>query len=661
MIVAPAGFGKTSLLAEWQGLDERRWIWLEPGDVSTGVENARPTVVVIDDAQRWGAGTLTAQVEHLLDALPRGSLIVLAARSEPALPVGRLRAHGQLLEVRRADLRLTLGEGDLLLRRSGAECDVDAVEVLIRRTDGWAAAMALAVSGRRAGPDGRPQGIPRLRGDDHAFAEYVREEVLCALSADQRVWLRRCAILDELSGPLCDAVLGGRDSAEELRLIARVTQLLDPVDVAHRGYRWHTLLRECMLGELRRLEPELEPELHRRASLWERVHGDADAAIAHACASRDAELAGELLSARLVVYLTSGRAQQVLTWLSDLRRDQIAGSPALSMSAAYACLVKGKIPEATHWAAVAAASRDAGQSLGSAASVTTGTAAAGLEVLRAVIGRVSGREMQDAAARAIALDPAPSRWRSTALMVQGVGAHLCGDREQATGLLSDAADLAGADAPAIVALALTQRTMIAIEQADWPLAEELGDTLSGVIDDGRLRAHPLMAVALSACAAVRAHQGRVDEAKHDLRAALELLAFLGESVPWYGAQANILAAHAALWLADIVGARTLLAHASRLARRIPDAVIFERWFTDAWAHMDDLAENSLSGPSTLTIAELRVLRFLPSHRSFREIAEQLGVSANTVKSQAHAVYRKLGAGSRSEAVERASEAGLLGQ
>ena len=90
-------------------------------------------------------------------------------------------------------------------------------------------------------------------------------------------------------------------------------------------------------------------------------------------------------------------------------------------------------------------------------------------------------------------------------------------------------------------------------------------------------------------------------------------------------------------------------------------MIFERWFTDAWAHMDDLAENSLSGPSTLTIAELRVLRFLPSHRSFREIAEQLGVSANTVKSQAHAVYRKLGAGSRSEAVERASEAGLLGQ
>jgi LuxR family maltose regulon positive regulatory protein len=110
-----------------------------------------------------------------------------------------------------------------------------------------------------------------------------------------------------------------------------------------------------------------------------------------------------------------------------------------------------------------------------------------------------------------------------------------------------------------------------------------------------------------------------------------------------------------------VGARTLLAEASRLARRTPDATMFEHWFTDAWAYMDTLAESTLAGPSSLTIAELRILRFLPSHRSFREIGEQLGVSANTVKTQAHAVYRKLGAASRSEAVARATETGLIAQ
>jgi LuxR family maltose regulon positive regulatory protein len=105
----------------------------------------------------------------------------------------------------------------------------------------------------------------------------------------------------------------------------------------------------------------------------------------------------------------------------------------------------------------------------------------------------------------------------------------------------------------------------------------------------------------------------------------------------------------------------LLAEASRFARRCGDAVVFRQWLDDSWARIDTLAETSLSGPSALTIAELRILRFLPSHRSFKEIAIQLGVSANTVKTQAHAVYRKLGAASRSEAVTRASEAGLLGQ
>jgi LuxR family maltose regulon positive regulatory protein len=111
----------------------------------------------------------------------------------------------------------------------------------------------------------------------------------------------------------------------------------------------------------------------------------------------------------------------------------------------------------------------------------------------------------------------------------------------------------------------------------------------------------------------------------------------------------------------VVRARTLLAEASRLARRVTGAVIFDRWFNDAWSQMDALAETSLAGPSSLTIAELRVLRFLPSHRSLREIATQLGVSGNTVKTQAHAVYRKLGAASRSEAVASARAAGLLGQ
>jgi LuxR family maltose regulon positive regulatory protein len=173
-------------------------------------------------------------------------------------------------------------------------------------------------------------------------------------------------------------------------------------------------------------------------------------------------------------------------------------------------------------------------------------------------------------------------------------------------------------------------------------------------------ASPISALVFAAAAATEAHRGHVDAAKRDLRHAADLLAALGDFIPWYGAETRIMLARAAVGLADTVRARTLLAEASRLARRTTGAVIFQHCFEQAWAQIDTLAEASLAGPSSLTIAELRILRFLPSHRSFREIAERLDVSVNTVKTQAHAIYRKLDAASRSEAVARASRAGLLG-
>ena len=203
--------------------------------------------------------------------------------------------------------------------------------------------------------------------------------------------------------------------------------------------------------------------------------------------------------------------------------------------------------------------------------------------------------------------------------------------------------------------------MIAIERQDWELAAELTDRSMLVLDEWGLGQEPISALVFAAAAASRAHHGRIDEAKSHARRGSDLLAALGDFSQWYGAETRILLAYASLWLADVVAARTLLAEASRCARKLPDAVTFTNWFNQAWAHMDTLAETSLSGPSSLTIAELRILRFLPSHRSFREIASQLNVSANTVKTQAHAVYRKLGAASRSEAVANALEAGLLGQ
>jgi LuxR family maltose regulon positive regulatory protein len=151
----------------------------------------------------------------------------------------------------------------------------------------------------------------------------------------------------------------------------------------------------------------------------------------------------------------------------------------------------------------------------------------------------------------------------------------------------------------------------------------------------------------------------VEEARADVAKARRILGARDALAPWYDAQARLALARAELRLGDITAARALLADAAHCAARMPDATRLAAWIDDARSRADTFAIEALARPGALTTAELRVLRFLPSHLSFREIAERLHVSANTVKTQAHAVYRKLDASSRSTAVTRARAVGLL--
>jgi LuxR family maltose regulon positive regulatory protein len=659
MIVAPPGYGKTSLVAEWQEWDERPFVWLgcaagpEASDRLPIPAKARrkPVVVVIDKAEQLPPGQLPQLLEGLLAELVPGSTLVLCSRSEPQLPEGRLRAHRLLFELRRPELALSVPQAAELLRMTGCDVERDVAAALVRDTGGWAAAIYLVAAamhggGARAGTD--------LSCNDSPLSQYLHDELLSELTPEDAGWLSRCSVADELTSGLCQALTGEAGSGRRLVRIARQTQLLDRVDGAPARYRWHRLFRELMSGELELAEPERETQLHMRASLFYERHGDATAATEHACLARDPVRAGELMGGTIASHIANGRAQQVLDWLSTFSRDQIATSPALAMSAAHGCLGKGTVVEAAHWAAVArsAIAREA-------EGVSSADIEIGVMLVEAAAARPGAAGMLDAAERARVLDTEGGQWRPAYLHLLGVSAHLFGNRSEALSLLEQAVDLAWFDAPCTAVLALAQAAMIAIERDDWDLAEELSGRACEAVAANGLERYPPTALCFAASAAARAHQGQLDRAKLDLRRGVELRTFLGDYLPWYGAETSILLAHAALWLADISGARSLLAQASRSARRIPDAVIFERWFTDAWAYMDSLAEANLAGSSSLTIAELRVLRFLPSHRSFREIASQLGVSSNTVKSQAHAVYRKLGASSRSEAVARASDAGLI--
>ncbi|HET7049513.1 MAG TPA: LuxR C-terminal-related transcriptional regulator [Solirubrobacteraceae bacterium] len=663
LIVAPAGYGKSTLLAEWAHCDPRRFVAIAPaggegvdGVVQRALQDAAdlPSVFLIDDAQSVPARALRQVATALLAQLRSGSQVALASRTQPSLPVGRLRAQRELLEIRTEDLAMSPAEAANLLRLAGLELDFASVQALSRETEGWPAGLYLAALSLRAQDDVRG-GLKRFAGDDHFVAEYFRDEVLAPLSRKRARFLTRASVLDELSGSLCDAVLEQTATAGELAELARSNQMLIPIDPMDERFRWHGLFRAMLRSELRRTEPELEPRLHTRASDWLERHGNVDGAIGHAIAAGDASRAGDLLWGNILGYVAGGRNEVVQEWLGSLRPDQITASAALALAAAHSCLVNGAIDHARHYRLAAGAARRA-----AGTSPEPGSLAAGEAVFDALAVGWDVGQMARAGDSAYELEPEDSPWRPYCRLVAGVAGHLAGDRALAASKLEEGAAIASATVPGIASLCLAQLALLSIEQDDWDTAAEVADRALVVAGSPGLVASPISALVFAAAAATEAHRGHVDAAKRDLRHGTELLAALGDFIPWYGAETRIMLARAAVGLADTVRARTLLAEASRLARRTCGAVIFQHCFEQAWAQIDTLAEATLAGPSSLTIAELRILRFLPSHRSFREIAERLDVSVNTVKTQAHAIYRKLDAASRSEAVARASRAGLLG-
>jgi LuxR family maltose regulon positive regulatory protein len=344
----------------------------------------------------------------------------------------------------------------------------------------------------------------------------------------------------------------------------------------------------------------------------------------------------------------------VQCWLEHFSSTQIAAEPALAAVAAHSSLASGDIRMAEHWGLAAAGSLARAVPPPSVASLPAGVA-----IIEAAVGRHGVLPMGRDAARAYQLEPQDSPWRSLCCLFLGVSDHLVGDRALAREHLEEGVHRSAPQAPNVEALCLVQLATITAEEGDWQTGAELVERAVTQVDGNGLGAYPTSALVFAVSAAVRSHIGYVDEGKRDLHRATRLMAMLNDFIPWYAAETRIALARAALQLADIRLARTLLAEASHLARRVPDATVFRAWLDEIWEQVDTAAASTLSGSAALTMAELRILRFLPTHLSFREIGLRLHVSTNTVKTQAHAVYRKLGVCTRSQAVTRAGEIGLI--
>ena len=696
LVVAPAGYGKTILLSQWASADSRRFARVrvraadnDPPELVRSIAQAlrragsidedelvklsggrpkrperaaaalaaalagagRAAVLALDGLEVIRAREAMALLSELIERLEPGTQLVIASRTEPQLRLGGVRAQRKLVELRAGDLAMGVSQAAALVSLHGLALDRAGLELLVRRTEGWPAGLYLAtLAAREELHPGRA--LAGFGGDDRFVADYIGDELLAPLGQQEVAFLARTSVLGSLSGPLCDYVLERADSARILKRMSRMNLMLVPLDRSDDEYRYHRLFAQTLRAELRHSEPGTEAGLHRRASVWYREHGDIERSIEHAVEAGDMGRAGELIWSRAASALGFGQVAQLERWLGAFSDAQLADSQPLALAAAAHGLVGGDRNLVEHW--TSAAMRAAGAD-GSAALAAEGA------LLRAMVAEDRVDRMGELAAAACAELPDDSPWQGLGCLEQGVARHLSGEREAARGLLEEGARRSAATSPNIQALCLAQLTLLAIERRDSAVAESLAARAKAQVERSGTSGYATSALVYALSSDVEGRLGRVEASQAAAREAMRLLSELTDFSPWYEAECRIALARAALRLGDARLARDLLSEAARQLERSADAKVALAWIDDCQAQAE-LSSASTGGREwALTTAELRVLQFLPTHLSFPDIAERLYVSANTVKTHARSVYRKLDASSRGEAVARARHAGLLDQ
>src|SRR6266545_633625 len=404
VVSAPAGFGKTTLLAQWLAtapgdgpsaawlsLDQRDndptvfWTYLVAAlqtaahGVGAGalslLQSPRPpieavlatllndlgavsndVVLVLDDYHVIDARDVQDGMAFLLEHLPPQIHLVIASRTDPALPLARLRGRGELVEIRAADLRFTPDEAAAYLNGvMGLVLTARDVAALEGRTEGWIAALQLAALSMQ-GRDDVAAFIAGFAGDDRYIVDYLTEEVLQRQPEQVRHFLLRTSILDRLCGPLCDAVTGQDSGKAKLAALERGNLFLVPLDDRRRWYRYHQLFADVLQARLLDEQPGDVPDLHRRASAWYEHNGTPSEAIRHALAAEDFERAADLVELAIPAMRKSRQDAALRAWLTVLPDELVRVRPVLNVGFVGALLaggefegVEGRLREAERW------------------------------------------------------------------------------------------------------------------------------------------------------------------------------------------------------------------------------------------------------------------------------------------------------------------------
>ncbi len=438
-----------------------------------------------------------------------------------------------------------------------------------------------------------------------------------------------------------------------LATLERANLLVIALDQRREWYRLHHLVADLLQAELQRRDPARQQQVHRRASEWYESQGDADNAIQQAWRAHDPPRVVSLILVSYMAYAGRGHHGTIRRWLALLTDEQLSANPNLAVFAAFARLTAGEGAAARQWLARAEQAvliKHPGSAVGA-------TPAVAVAILRASIGRVSAAEMAEDASYALPRAPHGAA-RAMCCLLLGAAAFMLGDDAIAEERLQEGI-VETSGAPGDLALHLAHLAVLQIEHGGWDEATALARRGRALLAENGLEAAPTMSLVTALSSLVEARAGHLAEAQADRLLTRRSLARYVQVAGWANIQVRIALARAEVLLGDRVGARALLDGADWFLHQAPDAVRVKEQLDDVRRSLLQPPYGAGWGPSSLTTAEIRVLQYLPTHLTLADIADRLHVSRNTIKTQAIAIYRKLGISSRGAAVDVAREAGLL--
>ncbi len=693
VVAAPAGSGKTTLLGQWRDRESVHrpvaWVSVDEGDNDVAVlwahvlESLRlacpeiragwsdvisaPRIVdvvlrelvnelaaqddvalILDDFHRLSSGGARDSIAWLVEHAPATFQLVLATRREPALALGVLRAHGELVELRADELGFTSDEADELLNtRLALRLERADVDRLVERIEGWPAGLYLAGLSL-AWVDDRHAFVDTFGGTSRHVVDFLVDEVLDAHDPETQTLMLRSSILERLSGPLCDAVLEREGSADLLEALSRFNLFLLPLDDRGEWYRFHQLFAQLLRVELEHREPGLARELHRRAFVWHRDHGDVDVAIQHAVKAEAFEEAGLLVAESWVEHANLGRHATVLAWLDRFGREQLRDDGNLLTARAWVLALAGDREASAE--AIAELERhgdlDAGPLPDGFSSFESS-----LATLRATISWGETRKALEHAYRAVELEAPESPWWPAACGALGTNLYFDGRPAEADPWLAQAAELAPARRQWRVAIsALATRSLVAGDLA------RLDDQAAFAAQAARIaRERGLEEVegdALIASGAALVAQGNVRQGLWLLDRGATVLRAFGHPRKLANGLIHRAAALKALHAWE---AQAAIVEARVAVEACPDPGALVVWL----GALERRPQGRPARASELSGRELVILRMLKGRLSERDIGRELYLSYNTIHSHTRSIYRKLGVSSRAEALAHAHERGLI--